>query len=139
MIAGSVDDQRTAVDVECRAGGNHCSADDVELTVDGQWTDKSLGRVGDVDRGGAGRGDGSCIGDRRSKKSGGGNQLLGAARGLPGGADFPAARALVVGDHDIVQARRQVQCATALDGALEEVVVNHLLAIDEDHAAVVTG
>ena len=64
---------------------------------------------------------------------------VGAAGGVPLHVHGGAAAPLVVFDVDGVQARGQIRQACCLGGPLEVVVVNHRVAIDIKHAAVVAG
>ena len=75
-----------------------------------------------------------------STKGGVGNiHEVGAAGGVPLNVHGGAAAPLEVFDVDRVQARRQIRQARRLGGRLEVVVVDHRVAIDIKHAAVVAG
>src|SRR5271166_256817 len=88
----------------------------------------------------AGTSHGHAVNGLDAGKGGAGNiHEVGAAGGVPLNVHGGAAEPLVVFYVNGVQARGQIRRACCLGGPLKVVVVNHRVAIDIKHAAVVAG
>src|SRR5262249_18294310 len=93
--------------------------------------------VGEID--GAGAGQRANLQVRGRTQQGVREALGGAAGERDVGEEAVAAASLVVGDDDPVQAGAEVDRAAPRGGRLVEVVVDDDVAVDEQHAAVVTA